>query len=198
MFIHVHVCACICVGMYMCIGIPLHPHIPPCSLLPHPTTPVHQGFPSNQAKVNKNWMNWDISILFEDFRSLHPCALIQVTFGVQVGGCPITNSIFYFWAKNVHIFCTCEPPIKNFPVFTLESDIPCLDWQLICCLTSDPFTTLSNYSRNEDKSAKIDLDINFITEPSTIEKFVMHPLIFQCVLYKWSMTLNLYHQPSMV
>ena len=147
----------------------------PCSLLPHPTTPVHQGFLSNQAKVNKNWMNWDISILFEDFRFLHPCAPIQVTFGVQVGGCPITNSIFYFWAKNVHIFCTCEPPIKNFPVFTLESDIPCLDWQLICCLTSDPFTTLSNYSRNEDKSAKFDLDINFITEPSTIEKFVMHP-----------------------
>ena len=32
-----------------------------------------------------------------------------------------------------------------------------------------------NRSRNEDKSAKFDFDINFIIEPSTVEKFIMHP-----------------------
>ena len=35
--------------------------------------------------------------------------------------------------------------------------------------------TLSNHSRNKDKSAKFDFDINFIIESSTVEKFVMHP-----------------------
>ena len=65
MFIHVHVCAYICVGMYMCMGMPLHPHTSQCSPHPYPSTPCPpRGDPSNQSKVNKNW---HISILFEDF-----------------------------------------------------------------------------------------------------------------------------------
>ena len=35
--------------------------------------------------------------------------------------------------------------------------------------------TLLNRSRNKDKSAKIDFDVNFIIEASTVEKFVIHP-----------------------
>ena len=31
------------------------------------------------------------------------------------------------------------------------------------------------FDRNKDKSAKLDFDVNFITELSTVEKFVMHP-----------------------
>ena len=42
-----------------------------------------------------------------------------------------------------YVFCSCELPGKNFHVFKLESDRPCLDWQLIWFLTSwpiyDPF-----------------------------------------------------------
>ena len=32
-----------------------------------------------------------------------------------------------FRPKKVHVFCSCEPPGKNFPVFTLESHRPCSD-----------------------------------------------------------------------
>ena len=53
--------------------------------------------------------------------------------------------------------------------------------------------TLSNHTQNENKSVKFDFDVNFIIEPSTIEKFVMHLEMLQCVLYISSMTLNLYH-----
>ena len=70
--------------------------------------------------------------------------------------------------------------------------------------------TLSNHRRNEDKSTNFDFDINFIIEPLSIEKFVMHPLMLQCALYKssfdiepLSLTLHGYtvstcfiHQPS--
>ena len=82
-------------------------------------------------------------------------------------------------------------------------------WQLIWVLTSCPFMTLSNHRRNEDKSTNFDFDINFIIEPLSIEKFVMHPLMLLCALYKsfdiepLSLTLHGYtvstcfiHQPS--
>ena len=53
-------------------------------------------------------------------------------------GIPSKTTFFAFGPKNVHVFCSCESPCKNFPVFTLESDRPCLNWQLIWFLTSWP------------------------------------------------------------
>ena len=116
-------CACACVHMH--VGQPpKHPDRVP----PHPPTPISRGAdPRNQSKVNKNLTNQDISILFEDFGSLTTCAFILTTFGVQVGGVLSQIALFTFRPKNVHIFCSCEPQIKNFPVFTLESDRPSLD-----------------------------------------------------------------------
>ena len=52
--------------------------------------------------------------------------LIWIRFIVQVG-CPIINRIFYFLAQKVHVFLSCEPVGKSFPVYTVEPDIPCLD-----------------------------------------------------------------------
>ena len=72
-------------------------------------------------------MNRDISILFEDFGSLNTCAFILTTFGVQVGSVLSQIALFTLRPKNVHIFCSFEPQVKNFAVFTLESDRPCLD-----------------------------------------------------------------------
>ena len=57
---------------------------------------------------------------------------------MQVGVFLSQIAFFTFGAKEIHIFCSCEPPVKNVPVFTLESDRPCLDWQLIWFLTSWP------------------------------------------------------------
>ena len=127
--------------MYVCACVHAWdiPHIPWQTATPTPP----RGDPWNESKVNKNWTNWDISILFEDFQSLHPCAHIQIILGVQVGGVLSQIAFFIFEPKNVHILCSCEPPGKNFPVFTLESDRPSLDWQLIWFLTTwliyDPF-----------------------------------------------------------
>ena len=56
-----HACAC----MHVCGGHPLttpHPHPP----TPHPTG----GDPWNQSKFNSTWTNRDISILFEDLKSV--------------------------------------------------------------------------------------------------------------------------------
>ena len=39
----------------------------------------------------------------------------------------------------------------------------------------DQFTTLSNSTWNEDKSANFDFNVNFTIELSTIEKFAMYP-----------------------
>ena len=60
-----------------------------------------------------------------------------------MGVVPSQIAFFTFGPKKVHVFCSCEPPDKNFHVFTLDCDIPCLDWQSIWFLTSwpiyDPF-----------------------------------------------------------
>ena len=40
-------------------------------------------------------------------------------------------AFYTFRPKKVHVLCSCEPPSENFPVFTLESDRPCSDWQLM-------------------------------------------------------------------
>ena len=132
---HMRACACMRGHMCTCMGhAPKHPdRVPPQSTHPHLPRGVD---PWNQSKVNKNLTNQDISILFEDFGCLNTCVFILTTFGVQVGGVLSQIALFTFRPKNVHIFCSCEPQVKNFPVFTLESDRPCLDWQSIWFLTS--------------------------------------------------------------
>ena len=56
---------CMCACMCMCVGAPSH-HPPPTSTCP--STP--QGEPQNQSKFNSTWTNRDISILFEDLKSV--------------------------------------------------------------------------------------------------------------------------------
>ena len=56
-----HVCMCMCT----CVGGTLSPP-PPIST--HPPTP--RGGPWNQSKFNSTWTNWDISIPFEDLKSV--------------------------------------------------------------------------------------------------------------------------------
>ena len=56
----VHVCMCACVAcacMCMWVGAPSH-------------HPIQAGDPQNQSKFNSTWTNRDISILFEDLKSV--------------------------------------------------------------------------------------------------------------------------------
>ena len=68
---HVHVCVCV----HMCRGTLSPP--PPPSTHPHP-----QGDPQNQSKFNSARTNQDISILFEDLKSVE----IPPPMGGGVGG----------------------------------------------------------------------------------------------------------------
>ena len=68
--VHVHVCACVW-------GAPSH-HPPPTST--HPPTP-RGGHPQNQSKFNSTWTNQDISILFEDLKSVETSP--------SMGGCMV-------------------------------------------------------------------------------------------------------------
>ena len=78
-YTRVHVCICMCV--HMCRGhlltIP-HPY-PPTSSLPG-------GDPSNQSKFNSTWTNQDISILFEDLKSVETSPLMGGCIVWWVGG----------------------------------------------------------------------------------------------------------------
>ena len=79
--------------------------------------------------------------------------------------------------------CKLKPP-KN-PVFGLDPIRPYLD--LSPERIFDLQTHLQPFQiRLEDKSTKFDFDVNFIIEPSTVEKIVMHLWMLQCVLYKSS------------
>ena len=70
-----YTCACVCMCMW--VGCTLLP--PPINIHPPPHPP--RGDPRNHSKFNSTWTNRDISILFEDLKSVEtpPC----------MGGCII-------------------------------------------------------------------------------------------------------------
>ena len=64
---------------------------------------------------------------------------------------------------------------KNFPVFALDPIRPYLDWALRGFLTSWPIYDPLKLQPKWKQSAKFDWNVNFHTQPLTIEKFWMHP-----------------------
>ena len=106
-------------------------------------------------------------------------------------GCPITN---VFDPKK----CSCDPPIKKFPIFALDSIRPYLDWALRGILTSQPIYDPFKFDLKWRQKCKIELKCQFAIVPSTTKKFEMYPKMLWYVLYKSSMTLNPYHWPFMV
>ena len=63
---HTHMCVRACACICMCVGGTPSPPPPPST---HPPTP-QRGDPQNQSKFNSTWTNRDISILFEDLKSV--------------------------------------------------------------------------------------------------------------------------------
>ena len=72
MHMYIHACAHACAHGWDAPSH--HPH-------PHPSTPTPRGDPWNHSKFNSTWTNWDISILFEDLKSVETPPLM--------GGCII-------------------------------------------------------------------------------------------------------------
>ena len=103
--------------MHLCGHVHVHRHpLTPSytTMLPTPSSnnPCPPGVPFKSGKSHGNWMNWDISILFEDFWFLQPCVLIQVTYGVQLGGVPSQIAFFTFEPKMYTFFAPVSPQLK--------------------------------------------------------------------------------------
>ena len=113
--------------------------------------PWRQPFAITKYAIKLEWIKiihfylkiWDLCTFLHLFRLSLVCRWGVVS--SQIAFCT-------FRPKKVHVFCSCELPVKNFHIFKLESDRPCcLDWQLIWFLTSWPFMTLSNHSEMKSK-----------------------------------------------
>ena len=74
MCVHAHVCTH--VHVHVCGG---HPLTTPTHIHPPPPTP--RGDPRNQSKFNSTWTNRDISIPFEDLKSVETSP--------RIGGCMV-------------------------------------------------------------------------------------------------------------
>ena len=129
---HMHACMCTCTHAW---SIPQTSWQSPTPI--HPTPPFQRGGPPKSLKnsialeqiniLQFRFNILDLWILVHSYR-LH----LVCTWGSVLSQIPY----FTFGPKNVHIFCSCGPSAKNFPVFTLESNRPCLDWQSISFFTS--------------------------------------------------------------
>ena len=94
---------CMCMHVHMC-GSTLSP------LPPHPPIPHPGGNPWNQSKFNSTWTNWDISILFEDLKSVEtspPMGGCIVWWGVGwwVGSGQITKNLKIVDSIKIIQFC---------------------------------------------------------------------------------------------
>ena len=75
----------------------------------------------------------------------------------------------------VHLFRSCEPLIKKFPVFALDPIRPYLDWARRGFLTSWPIYNPFKFDFKWRPKCKIELKCQFAIEPSTTKKFEMYP-----------------------
>ena len=80
-------------------------------------------------------------------------------------------ALLCFWPKKVHLFHSCDPPIKNFPVFALDPIRPYLDWALRGFLTSLPIYNPFKFDLKWRPKCKIRLKYQFAIEPSTIKNW---------------------------
>ena len=81
-----------------------------------------------------------------------------------------------FVPKKVHLFHSCDPPIKNFPVFALDPSRPYLDWALRGFLTSKSIYDPFKFDLKWRSKSKIWLKCQFAIEPSTSKKIWNVPL----------------------
>ena len=74
-------CMCVhtCMYVHACMGYPPHTHTHPHPIYPSTTPP--RGDPRNQLKFDNTWTNQDISIPFEDLKSVNNSP--------PIGGCII-------------------------------------------------------------------------------------------------------------
>ena len=81
------ICACAC----MCVHVRMYVHVcgghPLTTRHPHPPSPTPpKGDPRNHSKFNSTWTNRDISIPFEDLKSVETSPpIVGVWFGGWVG-----------------------------------------------------------------------------------------------------------------
>ena len=94
--------------------------------------------------------------------------------------------------------CSCDPPIKKFPIFALYSIRPYLDWALRGFLTSHPIYDPFKFGLKWRPKCKIELKCQFAIEPSATKNLKCALRCSNMSSTNHQLTLNPYHQPFMV
>ena len=199
---HVHVCVHVCMCMCTCVGATPnhpHPHYPPTQIAPPSST---YGPPTPRAAGSWKHQNW---ITLELIRIIRFCLKIlyfwtflnsyRLDLMCRWGGVSYSKLHFYvFDAKK----CSCDPPIKNFPVFVLDPTRPCLDWQLRAILTSQPIYDPFKCEFEWRPKCKIGLNVNLPKNHQAEKNFKCTLRCSNVSSTNHQLTLNPYHWPFMV
>ena len=92
--------------------------------------------------------------------------------------------------------CSCDPPIKKFPIFALDLIRPYLDWALGGFLTSLPIYDPFKFDLKWRPKCKIELKCQFAIEPQKNLKCTLRCSDMSSTNHQ--LTLNPYHWPFMV
>ena len=130
-YVRVLVCVCVCV----CGGTP--PMLPDAPDTPHPPAPPPRA---EKTQIGRITITLElIEIIQFCLKIYDPWTLLHTyRLGLMCrwGGVLSQMALLCFGPKKVHLFHSCEPLIKNFPVFALDTIRPYLDWALRGFLTS--------------------------------------------------------------
>ena len=85
-------------------------------------------------------------------------------------------ALLCFGPKKVHLFCSCDPLIKFFPIFALDPIRPYLDWTLRGFLTSLPIYDPFKFNLKWRPKYKIRLKCQFAIVLLTTKKIWNVPL----------------------
>ena len=139
-FLYMYTCVCVCV----CAHIWEHPHVsrhpPPICPLPRvtgiPNTPHPHAPPPELRKPKSEKSLERIEIIQFCLKIWDPWTLLHTyRLGLMSRWGEVSYPEWHFYVLDPKK-CSCDLPIKNFPVFALDPIRPYLDWALTGFLTS--------------------------------------------------------------
>ena len=128
-FIYMYILVlCLCIHVCPCGG--MWGYLQTCHTHPiHPTPTRARG-----PQITKNAVKLELIQIIQFYLKIWNLCTFLHSYRLGLvckGGVPSQILFFTFGPKKLHDFCFCDPIVKPFPVYTLESDRLCLDSQLI-------------------------------------------------------------------
>ena len=150
MHMQMHACTC------MCTCVAASPQNTLTESHPHPPTPTPPK--GGTPEISQKSIKTERIKIFEFCLKILDLWTLVHSYRLHLvcrwrGGVLSQIAYFTFGSKNVHIFCSCELPVKHFPVFTLESDRPCLE--LTINMIFDLLTLLQPFQITAETKTKV-------------------------------------------